>query len=133
MSFNKRYISRELIMSKSNIEEVFRLFYKSDSLILDRWSSNFLKHFDKNFQLRSLNRNIEIKEQGFSSSFALPKYIECYHLSNILFDLRKDPDWIDIIMTRHQLNFKIESEISGNFDMLVNLCIKQINQHYELS
>ena len=65
MSFNKRYISKELILSKSDIEEVCDLFYRSDSLILDRWSSNFLKHLDKNFQVRNFNRNIEIYEQRF--------------------------------------------------------------------
>ena len=133
MSFNKRYISKELILSKSDIEEVYELFYRSDSLILDRWSSNFLKHLDKNFQVRNLNRNIEIQEQRLDSSFTLPKNLECYHLSNVLFDLRKEPNWIDIIMTRHQLNFKIDPEISGDFSKLVSECIKQINEYYELS
>lgn len=133
MSFNKRYISKELILSKSEIEDVCKLFSSADSLVLDKWSSNFLKHLDINFQARDLNRRIEIESQKFNSNFILPKHIECYYLSNILFDLRKSPNWIDIIMTRHQLNFEIVPEISGNFSDLVNLSINQIKQHYELS
>lgn len=133
MSFNKRYISKELILSKSQIEDVCKLFSSSDSLILDKWSSNFLKHFDQKWQVRDLNRKIEIQSRILDSSPTLPKHLECFYLSNILFNLRTEPDWIDIIMTRHQLNFKIEPEISGNFSKLVSKCIKQINEYYEFS
>lgn len=133
MSFNKRYISKELILSKSQIEDVCKLFSSSDSLILDKWSSNFLKHFDQKWKVRDLNRKIEIQSRILDSSQTLPKHLECFYLSNILFNLRTEPDWIDIIMTRHQLNFKIEPEISGNFSKLVSECIKQINEYYELS
>ena len=133
MSFNKRYISKELILSKSNIKDVYKLFLNSDSLILDKWSSNFLKHFDKKHEIRDLNREIEIEDKKFGSSFILPKNIDSFHLSNILFNLRTEPNWIDIIMTRHQLDFKIEPVISGDFLKLVDECIKQINQYYELS
>jgi hypothetical protein len=133
MSFNKRYISKELILSKSNIKDVYKLFLNSDSLILDKWSSNFLKHFDKKHEVRDLNRKIEIENQKFNSNLILPKNIDSFHLSNILFDLKTEPNWIDIIMTRHQLDFKIDTLISGDFKKLVDECIKQINQYYEFS
>jgi len=133
MGFNKRYISKELILSKTEIKDVCGLFSNCDSLILDKWSSNFLKHFDKNFEIRKLNRDIEIQYRIFDSNISLPKSLDCFYLSNTLFDLKKDPNWIDIIMTGHQLNFKIDPEISCDFVKLVDECIKQINDYYELS
>jgi len=45
MGFNKRYITRELILSKKN-EELKRLF-NADAYIFDKWSSKFYKLYNE--------------------------------------------------------------------------------------
>ena len=132
MSFNKRYISKDLILSKDRIENVYQLF-ESDAVILDNWSSEFYGHLFPDLKKWNIIRNREIINQELDSNPQIPKSINRFYLSNILFDLKTNPNWIDILMTLDQVQISVDPEISGDFEKLTQLCVTEIINHYELS
>jgi hypothetical protein len=132
MSFNKRYISKELILSKKDIESVYKLF-KSDAAILDNWSSQFYGHLYPDLKRWDHIRVKEIQNQQLCSNPQKPDSINNFYLSNILFDLKTNPNWIDILMTLDQLQININSEISGDFEKMIQFCVTEIINYYESS
>jgi hypothetical protein len=54
MGFNKRYITKDIILSCNSFEQLSRLF-KADALILDMWSSYFYKIYEDSSSYKSEN------------------------------------------------------------------------------
>jgi hypothetical protein len=121
-----------LILSKGNIESVYQLF-GADAVILDNWSSQFYGHLFSDLKKWNTIRLKEIRNQELESKPKIPKSINSFYLSNILFDLKTNPNWIDILMTLDRLQISIDSGISGDFEKISQFCVTEIINHYEPS
>jgi len=131
MGFNKRFINKDLILSQKKFENIVRLF-NADALIFDNWSSNFFKRFDENYDEYQNKRNLINEEHKFKSSWPDVSTMNGYYLSNILINLKLNPNWIDIQLCIESFRpIDIPQSISGKFDLLCNFCIQLIENKLE--
>jgi len=131
MGFNKRFISKDLVLSQKKFEDIERLF-NADALIFDNWSSNFFQRFDEKYKEYQDKRNKINEDHKFKSSWPDVSTLDGYYLSNILINLKLDPNWIDIQLCIE--NFRpidIPQSISGKFDLMCNFCIQLIENKLE--
>ena len=130
MGFVKRYVKRDLILSKNSFEEVLGIF-KADAVFLDMWSSNFVNHLSNKNEYQT-NREKLIKEQELNSGVFNTGNLDSYYLSNILINLKINPHWIDIYLClQYFKNVNVPSEISGKFELIKDFCIKLICSEFE--
>ena len=131
MGFHKRFINKDIILSQKNFEDIESLL-NADALIFDTWSSNFFKRFDNNFEEYQKKRSSYIEENKFSSSFSNTDGFDKYHISNILVNLKNDPNWLDIHLCVESFRpIEIPQSISGKFDLLCKFCIQLIENKLE--
>ena len=122
MSFNKRYVRKEMILNKiDDVSYIFRLF-KSDILIMDDWSNNFLKNF--NYNCESLDK---VRKQLIDGVDYNDNYKKLFNLSNIFINLKTNPTLIDVKLTYDFLNEEIpDIELCE----LIESSIKLIDDYY---
>ncbi len=126
MGFHKRFITKDLVLSQKSFDDIERLL-NADALIFDTWSSNFFKRYDENFQEYQDKRSKYIEENKFSSSYGSTELFSKYHISNVLINLKNNPDWLDIHICIESFNpIEIPLSISGKFDLLCKFCIQLI-------
>jgi hypothetical protein len=131
MGFHKRWITKDLILSQKSFEDIERLL-KADALIFDTWSSNFFKRYDEKSQEYQDKRNQYISENKYSSAPPDTSGFNNYYLSNILINLKSNPDWLDIALCIESFRpIDIPSDISGKFDLLCNFCIYLIEKEFD--
>lgn len=131
MGFHKRFITKDLILSQKDFENIESLL-KADALIFDTWSSNFFKRFDENYIDYQKKRQTFIEENKFSSSFTNTDNFDKYYISNILINLKYNPDWLDIHLCIESFRpIEIPKSVSGKFDLLCNFCIQLIETKLE--
>jgi hypothetical protein len=135
MSFNKRYIKAELIISSLNNLDYISNLVKADALIIDDWSDKFYKNFDFEFKKYNKVREEIILENKFSSNhremLSDDKFNKLKKLSNIYINLKTNPDWIDIHLANSIIEDTIPDDISGKFELLVDYFIEKINSIYK--
>jgi len=122
MSFNKRYVRKEMILNKiDDVSYIFRLF-NSDILIMDDWSNNFLKNF--NYNCESLDK---VRKQLIDGGDYNDNYKKLFNLSNIFINLKTDPTLVDVKLTYDSLNKEIP-----NIELceLIESSIKLIDDYY---
>jgi hypothetical protein len=122
MSFNKRYVRKEMILNKiDDVSYIFRLF-NSDILIMDDWSNNFLKNF--NYNCESLDK---VRKQLIDGVDYNDNYKKLFNLSNIFINLKTDPTLVDVKLTYDSLNKEIP-----NIELceLIESSIKLIDDYY---
>ena len=122
MSFNKRYVRKEMILNKiDDVSYIFRLF-NSDILIMDDWSNNFLKNFNYNFESFDKVRKQLIDGVDYNDN-----YKKLFNLSNIFINLKTDPTLVDVKLTYDSLNKEIP-----NIELceLIESSIKLIDDYY---
>jgi hypothetical protein len=131
MGFHKRFITKDLVLSQKSFEDIERLL-NADALIFDSWSSNFFKRFDEKYIEYQDKRNLIREEHKFKSSWPDVSTLDGYYLSNILINLKLNPDWIDIQLCIESFRpIDIPQTISGKFDLLCNFCIQLIENKLE--
>ena len=126
MSFHKRYITKELILS--NINDLDRLF-NADAFIMDMWSSRFCDDLDKGE--RSIRNSIN-KRFKFSSSLSYqsdPEYKNLNSMSECLISLMTHPQWLDVTLVHDKLG--VTTDGTGDFHQGVDKCIQRIIEHYD--
>lgn len=126
MSFHKRYITKELILS--NIRDLDRIF-SADAFIMDMWSSRFCDDLDKNE--RSIRNSIN-KRFKISSSLSYqsdPEYKELNSMSECLISLMTHPQWLDVVLVHDKLG--LTSDGSGDFKKSVQIAIERIIDYYD--
>lgn len=137
MGFHKRFISRDTVLSKKNINDVLSML-NADALIYDNWSYNFFKEIKglkkediQNFQKR---RNELQMETMFKSSLPDVSSINDIPLSLTYINLLKDPCWIDIQLASLSFKEDIPFEIQGHFrgfcEFYINLIENKFNNEY---
>jgi hypothetical protein len=130
MGFNKRFISRDLIISKKSIIDILHLL-KTNSVICDKWSSNFFENLNDKWSDYQLVRESIIRDNKLSSAIPDVSEIKDMPLSVTYFNLVNDPNWIDIELCLS--NFRpidIPKSIQGRFDELCKFCISLIENKY---
>jgi len=130
MGFYKRFITKDSILSQKSFEDI-EMLLDADSLILDNWSSNFFKRFDEKYTEYQNKRNLIIDEFKYKSSPPDVSSLNGYYISNILINLKLDPNWTDIQLCADNLNTDIPKDISGNFNLLCDFFIKLIENKME--
>jgi hypothetical protein len=130
MGFEKRFITRDSIISKKDIDSIFQLL-EADSIIYDNWSSNFFENIDKNWLNYQIKRDSIIEENKLSSYIPDVSDIKDTPLSLIYFNLFNNPNWVDIELCLS--NFRpidIPVNIQGKFEDLCKFCISLIENRY---
>ena len=131
MGFNKRYLTKENILSNLNYSYIFNI-YKTDTLITDEWSDNFLCSFNKDKEYENIRLDILEKYKFDSNLLKIENdsnINKLENLSNILINLETNPTWLDILLTRNIL--KIEINSNGYFNEAVNICKESIKNSFE--
>ena len=131
MGFNKRYLTKEKILSNLNYSYIFNI-YKTDILITDEWSDNFLCSFNKDKEYENIRLDILEKYKFDSNLLKIENDSDINkleNLSNILINLETNPTWLDILLTRNIL--KIEINSNGYFNEAVNICKESIKNSFE--
>lgn len=135
MSFNKRYITKDIILSNIDNLKYISNLVKADALIIDNWSDKFYKNFDFKYKKYNEIRNLIISENKFDSNqremLSDENFNKLKKLSNVLINLKTNPDWIDIHLANSIIEDTIPDEISGKFNLLVDYFIQKINSKYE--
>jgi len=135
MGFHKRFITKDLILSQKSFEDIERLFntgFKADAVIFDTWSSNFFQRFDEKYLEYQDKRNLINEEHKFQSSWPDVSDLNGHYLSNILINLKLDPNWVDVQLCIESFRpIDIPQSISGKFDLMCNFCIQLIENKLE--
>jgi hypothetical protein len=135
MSFNKRYIKKDIILSNIDNLKYISDLVKADALIIDNWSDKFYKNFDFEFKKYNEIRSLIISENKFDSNhremLSDENFNKLKKLSNVLINLKTNPKWIDIHLANSIIEDTIPDDISGKFDLLVNYFIEKINSIYK--
>ena len=128
MGFNKRYITKEKILS--NIGDIDNLL-KSDSLLMDGWSRLFID--DLRPEQRKIRQRI-LDGTLFSSNLSDTTNHEDFKLldslSETLVHLLSDANWIDILMTDSKITIE-RGNWYGNFDKMKKSSINSIISYYD--
>jgi len=134
MSFNKRYVTKEIIMSNIDNESYIADFKKADALITDYWSSKFLENFNYNHkEYQSIRESLNEKYALSSNPSDVEKsfdFDKLKKISNVFINLKKSPAWIDIILATKMLDIRFESGTSGKFNEMLEITIKKIEDYY---
>lgn len=127
MGFNKTYLTKEKILD--NISKI-DLYMKSESLIMDTWSSNFIS--DIRPKQRILREDL-IKETSLMSSppDTHKNFYLISSLSEALINLMTNPNWVDIHIVWIKTGFDIQEDQRGKFDILVKKAIESAISFYD--
>ncbi len=135
MSFNKRYVTKEIILYTIKNGESLSRLVNADALIMDSWSSNF---FDTYSFKKSYNQNRKklesevIFSSNLSDTYSHPSFDRLEYLSNIYENLIREDSWTEILLTFKMLgNEGITDEMVGKFYELKKLCIKKLENHFK--
>lgn len=129
MGFNKRIVTKDKILLQQTFLDLSNLL-KADALILDNWSSNFLKKYDYNFEKYQKNRNKIIFDHRMMSTWVDVSSINSSYIGNVLINLKTNPDWVDCQLCINELNLKIPANIAGRFKELCDFCIQNIENEF---
>lgn len=126
MSFHKRYITKDLILS--NINDLDRLF-NADAFIMDMWSSRFCD--DLRPEERIIRKDIEekIKYNSVINYKTEPIFNDLYSMSECLISLFNRPTWWDIFKVSDKLGLIHDN--AGDFEKLRELAIERIIEYYD--
>ena len=128
MGFNKRFLSKETILNNlSNIDSLL----KTDGLVLDMWSHNFIKALDP--KKRPLRQEL-LEDIQFDSSGDYQNHKNFYLLSSIseaIINLSTNPSWVDIHIVWVKTGFKIEESEKGKFDLLTKKALNSAISYYD--
>jgi hypothetical protein len=134
MGFNKRYITKEMIMSNIDDESYIVNLTNADALIIDHWSSKFLKNFNYNYsEYQSIRESLNTQYRLSSNLSDIQNSIDfgrLKKLSNVFINLKRNPTWLDIILASEILNFKFEYSLSGVFNEMLNFALQKIEEYY---
>ena len=133
MGFNKRYITKEKILSNS--KDIDTLL-KTDALMMDGWSKLFID--DLRPEQRKIRKDI-MNITSFSSNLSDTTNHKDFKLldslSETLIHLLSDPNWIDILMTDSKIKIERgETEDGywhGHFNTMKKSSIDSIISYYD--
>jgi len=134
MSFNKRYITKDSILSCIKNGESLSRLTKADALIMDNWSTRFFDNYSFDYQKMRDELNTDVMFQSnYNATYEHKNFNSLKRLSNILENLIKDPSWTEILLTTNILGSEgITEEMHGKFPLLKDYCINKIIKHYTL-
>jgi hypothetical protein len=129
MGFNKRYLDKEIILS--NLSKIDKLL-KADALIMDMWSSNFIK--DLSEKQRKLREELITDTMFSSNNNDILNHKNFYLLNSLsesLINLSTNPSWVDIHIIYIKTGFKIEESEAGFFDKISKKATDAVISYYD--
>ena len=133
MGFNKRYITKDIILDAMRNGNVPK-FTQADDLVLDNWSSMFFRDYVSHDSYQEDRKKIEddtMFSSNHNSKIEHENYKKLKSLPNILENLIGDPSWTDILLTFEILGKDGITELMiGKFDKLKELATNKIINHY---
>ena len=129
MGFNKRYLDKDLILS--NLSKIDKLL-NADALIMDMWSSNFIK--DLSQKQRMLREELIIDTMFSSNNNDILNHKNFYllnSLSEALINLSTNPSWVDIHIIYIKTGFKIDESEAGFFDKISKKATDAVISYYD--
>lgn len=137
MGFNKRYLDKEIIMCTIKNNDSISKLINVDCLITDSWSERFLNCYNSKYQ--GLRDKLAIDTRFSSNNKSIydhknfSKINNIKNLSNILENLVRDPNWVEVIFTLNLLgDDDIDDKVRGKFDKLKDICVKKIINYYTI-
>jgi hypothetical protein len=135
MSFNKRYISKESVMTQLKSGSSLSKLLNADALIMDNWSSKFFKDYKNDVKYRS-DRQQLLDDTRFlsfhSATLEHRNFDKLKNLSNVLENLYLNPSWVDILLTLDILGGSdVPDSASGKYEKLRTICIDKIEKHFK--
>jgi hypothetical protein len=134
MGFNKKYITKDIILATIKEGGDVKKLLKADALIMDNWSSIFFDNYDTSKKYEE-NRDKLNKDVIFISS--LDNIIEHENfpklrkLSNILENLIKNPSWTEVLLAcSFNISGTIPESHQGKFDLHVKFHTDSIIEFY---
>lgn len=125
MGFHKRYITKDIILS--NILKLDVLL-SSEILIMDDWSSRFVKDLDP---LERKIRKKVIEEQISGCPDKHQNYSNLKSLSESLISLKTNPSWLDVHFVQDKLGrFDLEIDEFGDLKKVSKKAIDKIIDYY---
>lgn len=128
MGFNKRYLSKETILSNlSNIDKLL----KADALVMDMWSSYFV--YDLDPKQRDL-RKVLLEDTKYDSGTQYlnhPNFHLLTSLSETMINLSTNPNFVDLHIASIKTNFKAKDSERGRLEALRDSAIKSIILYYD--
>ena len=134
MGFNKRYVNKSMILDNMNNISYIKNLVNADALILDSWSKKFFDNFNFKSNYQKIRRELN-EDTKLSSNLEDTKnhnnFNKLKSMSNILINLKTNPQWVDVILVQEILDIKdIDVDRRGRFDLLVQDSIERINSIY---
>jgi hypothetical protein len=111
MSVNKIHLIRETIIGNLKNTDFLDSIAKTEILILDTWSSNFLDNMDKETQRYQKMRSDFIKNPDLTS----PDLDKLSRLSNIYINLKVDNNDIDVLLAKKVLEISDDQNVSREY------------------
>jgi hypothetical protein len=135
MSFNKRYISKESVMTQLKSGSSLSKLLNADALIMDNWSSKFFKDYKNDAKYRA-DRQQLLDDTRFlsfhSATLEHRNFDKLKNLSNILENLYLSPSWVDILLTLDILGGSdVPDSAIGKYEKLRTICIDKIEKHFK--
>lgn len=131
MGFNKRYITKDLILLYIEEDKNLNGLLKADSLIMDNWSYSFFNNYDSSSDYKKIRDELN-SEVVFSSNLTditnHYNFNKLRKLSNILENLIKHSSWTDVLLA-DTFNFEKPNYL-GNFEMTRQFYIDAIINLY---
>lgn len=125
MGFHKRYITKDIILS--NILKLDVLL-SSEILIMDDWSSKFVKDLDP---IERKLRHKMILEQVSGCPDKNQNYSSLKSLSESLISLKTNPSWLDVHFVQDKLGrFDLEIDEFGDLNKISKKAINKIIAYY---
>lgn len=134
MSFNKRYISKESVMTQLKSGGSLSKLLNADALIMDTWSTKFFKNYINSNTYNSIRKKL-IDDTRFSSNHNSTteheNYLKLKSLPNILENLYLEPNWLEILITFDVLGSEgISDDKKGKFSELKEIAKFKIESYY---
>jgi hypothetical protein len=102
---------------------VDHIYFEKDKTSSHKYEK-YLEYQDK--------RNLINEEHKFQSSWPDVSDLNGHYLSNILINLKLDPNWVDVQLCIESFRpIDIPQSISGKFDLMCNFCIQLIENKLE--
>jgi hypothetical protein len=136
MSFNKRYVSKDSVITQLKMGSSLSKLLNTDALIMDDWSSNFFKNYKNDRKYQSDRKKIlddTVFQSYHSAILEHSNFLRLKNLPNILENLYLDPNWVDILLAFNILGGDDITLLSiGKFEELRSICINKIENHFNV-
>ena len=130
---NYKYINKIMITDNLYNLDYLNTLHTGEGISMDFWSKSFYNNYNNKYKQYNLLRDKVIRETNDSSDKTIliqnknTKGLK--YISNLYINLKKNPKWVDNIVSIEMLSLNVPSEVLSDFDALTNYTIKKIENY----